>query len=436
MGGDVNYYQKKHIYILVIITMAIGYSNFRDAVAQQEFNPTIDKNNSNISVPTPRVKKTGDKAIFGDNSMQDYYQVSTTLKEMADSTVAFVPKDLLIYDSQTKTYKVAQEMRVSMNYGNIDKKEDFVNENILSFCSGAYLGKSYILSAGHCIDPDPNSPSYFKNVYIVFGWRYEADNTPAIAFSQDQVYTIKEIKIRKLSSDEFSISITTDCLLDYLLNKYEDYSLSVLDRDPVNKKPLIIDKNPSIKVGDKAFTIGYPLGMAVKIDKPQDSEVKLVGKNTFETNIDAFGGNSGGPVFNSETKKIIGILVTGFGGEFDYELKQNIVFNVSASSSVEEIAVDQKTQTLFVNPKYLEEIKKIIIEKYDGEFSANGDEFTALIKAGTKINNRDLMFGVVARLFGAKVLNKGKLVRYAQDDYGTGVMKVPSSIINEIYKTN
>ena len=434
MGGDVNYYQKKHIYILVIITMAIGYSNFRDAVAQQEFNPTIDKNNSNISVPTPRVKKTGDKAIFGDNSMQDYYQVSTTLKEMADSTVAFVPKDLLIYDSQTKTYKVAQEMRVSMNYGNIDKKEDFVNENILSFCSGAYLGKSYILSAGHCIDPDPNSPSYFKNVYIVFGWRYEADNTPAIAFSQDQVYTIKEIKIRKLSSDEFSISITTDCLLDYLLNKYEDYSLSVLDREPVNKEPLIIDKNPSIKVGDKAFTIGYPLGMAVKIDKLQDSEVKLVGKNTFETNIDAFGGNSGGPVFNSETKKIIGILVTGFGGEFEYELKQDVLFNVRVDISVKEVKLIEEKLTLYVNPKYLEDIKKIITQQYNGEFNKNGDKYMALIKAGTKMNNRDFMFGVIARLFWTEALNKGKLVRYPQDNYGTGVMKIPDPVINEVHK--
>ena len=387
----------------------------------QDFNIKV---NTDLSIPIP--SKSSEKAIFGDNSMQDYYQVSSNLKKMADSTIAFVKKDSLVYDSQTKTYKIAKEMKVSMNY--VDDKEDFVNQNILSFCSGAYVGKSYILSAGHCVDPDPESSLYFKNVYIVFGWRYEADNTPVLTFSDDQVYTIKEVKIRKFPSDISS--------MDDLLNKYEDYSLSVLDRDPVNKKPLIIDKNPSIKVGDKAFTIGYPLGMAVKIDKPQDSEVKLVGKNTFETNIDAFGGNSGGPVFNSETKKIIGILVTGFGGEFDYELKQNIVFNVSASSSVEEIAVDQKTQTLFVNPKYLEEIKKIIIEKYDGEFSANGDEFTALIKAGTKINNRDLMFGVVARLFGAKVLNKGKLVRYAQDDYGTGVMKVPSSIINEIYKTN
>jgi len=408
----------KKLIMIFLSVFAVSY------VYSSDFDIDIKDitNNSDFSqIPIP--SKSIEKAIFGDNSMQDYYQVSDELKKMADSTVAFVNKKDLVYDPQTKTYKVAKNMTVSINY--VDDKEDFVNQNILSFCSGAYIGNSYILSAGHCVDEDPKSSVYYKNVYIVFGWRYQADNTPVIAFPENQVYTIKQIKIRKLSSN---INSFND-----LLNKYEDYSLSILDRAPVDRQSLIVDRNPSINIGDKAFTIGYPLGMAVKIDKPEDSEIKLIGKNTFQTNIDAFGGNSGGPVFNSKTKKIIGILVTGFGGEFDYELKQNISFNVITDTNVPEMAIDQNTQTVYINPQYLNDVKEIITQQYNGEFTLNGNKYIALLKSGTKINNRDLFFGVVARLFGAKVLNKGKLVRYPQDDYGTGIMKIPSTIISEIY---
>ena len=400
----------------LLVGASVGFS--------EEFNIKIKKD---LDVPLPKIGslKTGEKAIFGDNSMQDYYQVSDELKKLADSTVAFVNKKSLVYDTNTKTYKVAKEIKVSANY--VDDNEDFVNQDVLSFCSGAYVGNSYIISAGHCVDTsNKDAFNYYDNVYIVFGWRYDSDNTPVLSFNEDQVYTIKEVKIRKLSSNISSF--------DALLNNYEDYSLSVLDRDPVNKKALIVDKNPDINTGKKVFTIGYPLGMAVKIDRPEDAEIKLVGKNTFQTNIDAFGGNSGGPVFDSNTKKIIGILVTGFGGEFDYELKEDITFNVKVSTSIDGMAVDPKTQTLYTDSQSLLYVKREIVSKYKGKFLNNGDGYIAIIKAATKINNRDITFKVVARMFGAKVLNKGRLVRYPQDDYGTGIMRIPSSIINEIYR--
>jgi V8-like Glu-specific endopeptidase len=401
---------------ILLVGASVGFS--------EEFNIKIKKD---LDVPLPKIGslKTGEKAIFGDNSMQDYYQVSDELKKLADSTVAFVNKKSLVYDANTKTYKVAKEIKVSANY--VDDNEDFVNQDVLSFCSGAYVGNSYIISAGHCVDTsNKNAFDYYDNVYIVFGWRYDSDNTPVLSFNEDQVYTIKEVKIRKLSSSISSF--------DALLNNYEDYSLSVLDRDPVNKKALVVDKNPDINTGKKVFTIGYPLGMAVKIDRPEDAEIKLVGKNTFQTNIDAFGGNSGGPVFDSNTKKIIGILVTGFDGEFDYELKEDIIFNVKLSASIDGMAVDLKTRTLYTDFQSLLYVKREIVSKYKGKFLNNGNGYIAIIKAGTKINNRDITFKVVERMFGAKVLNKGKLVRYPQDDYGTGIMRIPSSIINEIYR--
>ncbi len=250
---------------------------------------------------------------------------------------------------------------------------------------------------------------------------------PVLEFSENDVYTIKEIKIRKFVTN---ISSFID-----LLNNYEDYSLSVLDRVP-DKNPLVIDENYNYKTGNKVFTIGYPLGMAVKIDKPEDAEIKLVGKNTFQTNIDAFGGNSGGPVFDSQTKKIIGILVTGFGGEFDYEIKEDISFNVIISTDEKTVSIDPKTQIFVLTSKMFLQFRYLITQKYKGKLISNNDKYIAVIGKGTKINNRDLisenisMVVVIARLFGAQALNKGRFVRYSQDEYGTGVMKLPSSVID------
>lgn len=43
-------------------------------------------------------------AIYGDNTLADYYRVSKPLRELADSVVAFVDKSSLGFDEETRTY--------------------------------------------------------------------------------------------------------------------------------------------------------------------------------------------------------------------------------------------------------------------------------------------------------------------------------------------
>ncbi len=151
---------------IIIMVVIVGSVN----VYTEDFKFKVNKD---LNIPVPQIENnilSGEKAIFGENSMLDYYQAPEDLKKLADSTVAFVSKDLLEYDPVSKKYKIKKEIKVSANY--IDEKEDFVNQNIISFCSGAYVGNSYILSAGHCVDEKS-----YKNVYVIFGWRYNSSNT-------------------------------------------------------------------------------------------------------------------------------------------------------------------------------------------------------------------------------------------------------------------
>jgi len=58
------------------------------------------------------------------------------------------------------------------------------------------------------------------------------------------------------------------------------------------------------------LTIGHPVGLPLKVSG--GATVRSTSpKSYYITDIDAFGGNSGGPVFNARTKLIEGILVLG-----------------------------------------------------------------------------------------------------------------------------
>ncbi len=396
--------------------MSLAFLILSGVLYAQDFNADF---NSKVDLPTPAM--SSDKAIFGPNSMLDYYQAAPYLKKMADSTVAFVKKSDLQLDQTTGKYKVKKKMTMASLYA--DPKEDFYRQNLLSFCSGAYVGKGYILSAGHCISSDPKADNYFGNTYAVFGWRLNSDGSAVMEFSKDEVFSFTSVNIHELSP-----SIQSE---DDLLNKYHDYSLSSLDREPNGKEPLMVEKTANVAVGNNVFTIGYPLGLAVKIDKPQDASVKIDGQTLFQTNIDAFGGNSGGPVFDSKTNKIVGILVTGFGGEFNYELKDDTAFYIVIdTTSSDALNIDPNTSTISVGKKVLPKLVSLL-KQYDAKIGKVSDgKYVAMISKGTSIGNREPMFQLIVAINGVKVFNKGKLVRMEQDTYGTGIMKVPQSIKN------
>lgn len=398
------------------LKVSLYFLIFSGVLYAQDFKADFSRK---VDLPTPVM--SSDKAIFGPNSMLDYYQAAPYLKKMADSTVAFVKKSDLELDESSGKYKVKKKMTMANLYA--DPSEDFYQQNLLSFCSGAYVGNGYILSAGHCISSDPKADNYFGNTYAVFGWRLNSDGSAAMEFSKDEVFSFTSVKVHELST-----SIQSE---DDLLNNYHDYSLSSLDREPTGKNPLTIEKTANVTVGDNVFTIGYPLGLAVKIDKPEDASVKIDGKTLFQTNIDAFGGNSGGPVFDSKTNKIVGILVTGFGGEFNYELKDDTAFYIVIDTvSSDALNIDPKTSTISVGEKVLPKLLSLL-KQYNAKVGKVSDgKYVAMILKGTSIGNREPMFQLIVSINGVKVFNKGKLVRMQQEDYGTGIMKVPQEIKN------
>lgn len=364
------------------------------------------------AVPAPYLQ--GTKGIYGENSMQEYYQVPDQLKKLADSTVAFVHKNDLELDPVTKTYKIKRALTL-LEFSDADESEDFSRQGKLANCTGSYLGKGLVMTAGHCFSVKQGEANHFENYYMVFGWKYAEQGSPAQDFPADAVYTIKNIEAYAL---EGPISD---------LNAYRDFALVSMDREPADRQPLELDAEQTPKIAQKVFTIGYPLGLAVKIDNPDHAQVYVLQKNGFQTNIDAFGGNSGGPAFDSVTNKIVGIVITAVGAGFFYELTQDFSFTADFSlpSGVE---LKPESGTVLFGAG----LRGGVLHKFrDAGASVkliDGTKCLLTLPKGVQLDDRSPLLSLLRELGGKNLFTKGKLIRHEQDNFGTGVLRLPKEI--------
>ena len=377
--------------------------------AYQQLNGSAGAQTQIVPAPTFSVSKS----IYGENSMHEYYQVSDQLKKMADSTVAFVNKRALYFDPVAKVYKVKNSAKISdSNY--LEESEDFSSQSALSGCSGSYLGKGLVMTAGHCVNDDPMDPDYSENFFMVFGWKYDKEGSPALEFPADAVYSIKKILTRAKEGAG---------------DTKRDFALVSMDRDAAGRQPLTLEREQAPRIGQKVFTIGYPLGLAVKIDDPAQAQVYAVDKTVFQTNMDVFGGNSGGPAFDSATNKIVGIVITAVGTEFSYELNQDFSFIADFSTPTQTIEYKPQLGTAIVGSP----LRSYVLGNFRDAKAAIAilDENKCLITVpkGTRLENRMLTFQMVTGVGGNNVFKRGRLMRDKQDSFGTGVMRLPEEIL-------
>ena len=84
-------------------------------------------------------------------------------------------------------------------------------------------------------------------------------------------------------------------------------------------QPLSIDFESDKDKGKKIYSLGHPLGLPIKF-LTNASIVQNINELYAETTLDTYQGSSGSPVFDSETHKVIGILV---GGSYDFDVLGN-----------------------------------------------------------------------------------------------------------------
>lgn len=172
---------------------------------------------------------------------------------------------------------------------NLHRSERFYNQEagLGCACTGFLVAPKIVVTAGHCM----SSVFDLRNMGFVVGFRADGiSNQPPKAFSKDDVYMVKRLIHR-----------------EYDIPYGNDFIVAELDRPVEGIKPLKIAKADAV-VGDQIYMVGHPNGLPLKFT----GNGEVVGiKSTYVTaRLEAYGGNSGSPVFNAQ-HEVIGILVRG-----------------------------------------------------------------------------------------------------------------------------
>ncbi len=199
-------------------------------------------------------------------------------------------------------YAIASHVPTLGRRFNLAAGENFADQPAFRGGTAFLVGnKRYVLTAGHCLfDELAGVRLNEKDFRLVFDFAV-SNGTTKTEFDASLVY-----KVKSVVGFEFNL---------YNPDKAPDWALLELDRDVEGRDPLEMHFHCKPSEGKSVHMWGHPSGLPMKITdraaiKGRASAPRLP-DTRFPTSLNAFSGNSGSPVFDSATNKVIGILVSG-----------------------------------------------------------------------------------------------------------------------------
>jgi hypothetical protein len=254
-----------------------------------------------------------EKAVYGTDDRQEVFTITDPeRRRQAESVAALVLRGSIQEETIAKKqwfrlrgHSFNELIRQSRNGLPLCRdKERFWNQPVVAYCSGALVAKNVILTARHCFDEQKFTAD---NVRFVFGFRMVEGGGVRTAIPAHDVYKAKEVIARGASGDGEGadwVLVRVEAMAPVEPPAKERSALPVRVYDP---SAPIADQ----KIGDKAdlYIIGHPVGLPQKY--AAGANVKTNGqKAVFTATLDAYGGNSGSPVFDV-SNQIVGLLVRG-----------------------------------------------------------------------------------------------------------------------------
>jgi V8-like Glu-specific endopeptidase len=261
----------------------------------------IGRTSSLRGIPTAslhRIVRSKQRAIYLTDDRKDFYQIQDEkiLKDL-DSVAILVKNNILNKVSQNKFEIVTEKFGDAYN---LCREEVFRDQPIVRDCGSGFLVTSDIIAtAAHCIDNCNNCINIINinEARFVFGYRMNSLDNVNKVIDDSEIYRAQKLIGRTFT--EYG----------------PDWALVKLDRPVENHQPVKLRRSGKIKDNEEVHVIGHPCGLPVKIAK--NAFVRDNSNSSHITcNLDTFGGNSGSPVFNSNTGEVEAILVRG---ETDFE---------------------------------------------------------------------------------------------------------------------
>lgn len=272
---------------------------------------------ASLSAGGPRNSGAMDVSYYGENDQVDLYQAGV-LKGFAESSVALFSDRAVVKDEASGNFNLKSiSLKDKLN---LKPGQPFEGQPSGAYCSGVLVGPDMVLTAGHCFQPDERGGPCDR-VRLVFGYAVtRAGQTPA-SFPARDVYTCKKVIVQKVQDENHNLTCRNgNCSNSGIVGDGPDYALVKLDRPVAGRHPLAVSRERPA-VGTEVGVIGYPSGLPVKVQEKGASVRELKARGYFVTNLDTFRGNSGSPVFDMRTLKIIGIISRG-GADYAYESEE------------------------------------------------------------------------------------------------------------------
>jgi hypothetical protein len=233
-----------------------------------------------------------EKARRGDGIRLDMYEIDDPhIKRNARGVVSIWMKDN-VRDNQNGYFSLRHK-QFGRSF-NLHRSEPYYGQPIAAgrLCTGFLVKENVIATAGHCAEK-----GNVKALRFVFGYEMKGARSPVTQVPSRNVYCGKEI-IDRIYDPNHSGA---------------DWALVKLDRN-VTRREIVTLAKTDIQCDKPVYVLGHPCGLPLKY--VPDEPVKAVDRAFFAAELSVYGGNSGSPVFNSETHEVVGIVVRGDQQDF------------------------------------------------------------------------------------------------------------------------
>ncbi len=215
-------------------------------------------------------------------------------------------------------YRLTSELLVnrSMKKGeySICKNIPFANQpSAYAKGTGFFIRKDVIATAAHILLPNRNLRDFrfIKNYHKAV----DTDFGKGILIHKEDIYTpITDLK---------------DEIFDYS-RRNQDWALIKVDKN--NDSSVDISMSP-IKYKQEVYCIGHGLGLPKKISYNGTIINLQSTKQYFECKLSTYAGNSGSPIFDSNTHKLVGMLIRGKTRIYLTEQPKGQCYQIKVSTS-------------------------------------------------------------------------------------------------------